>query len=495
MNKAVVGAAALVVVAGGGVVGFAAWSGGKVAGELQAQTAALVAPFPGVKVVENSVTKGLFSSVHTVTLDIGCTPAAEAPALQPAVDGAPAGKPLQITWRDHVRHGPLPGGKGLGLATIDTEIVLPPEVAAHVARLFGDKPVVQVHTALGFGGAYVSELTSPPFKYAEAGKGDIDWQGVKATVRGNLTGGLGAGGSYSVEAPGLSVNFASEQANGTLRVGRLALQGEVSPQPDASLLLAPGRGSGGIDSITFALAPAGGKVVDVRFEKLVFDSEAKVDGQGLWSAVSKMGMTGRVDDFAIEQVDMQVSLNRLHGATYQQLMNRAMQSSFGCHKPGDEAAVREAAALAADMQKGFTTLLMHNPEYGLDRLAVRLGGKTAELSYRLGTKGVTEADAALPLPALLGTKGYGAATFKVEDGWIEQVVTKVVATKAAAEGMPADETVTQTMAMINATLDDLVAKGYVAREGKAVVSKAAFEGGMLKVNDQPMNVPMGMLAK
>jgi uncharacterized protein YdgA (DUF945 family) len=495
MNKAVVGAVALVAVAGGGVVGFAAWSGGKVAGELQAQTAALAAPFPGIKVVENSVSKGLFSSVHTVTLDIGCTPAAEAPALQPAVDGAPAGKPLQITWRDHVRHGPLPGGKGLGLATIDTEIVLPPEVAAQLARLFGDKPVVQVHTALGFGGTYVSELTSPPFKYAEAGKGDIHWQGATATVRGSLTGGLGAGGSYSFEAPGLSVNFASEQANGTLRVGRIALQGEVSPQPDASLLLSPGRGTGGIDSITFALAPAGGKVVDVRFEKLVFDSEAKVDGQGLWSAVSKMGMTGRVDDFAIEQIDMQVSLNRLHGATYQQLINRAMQSSFGCHKPGDEAAMREAAALAADMQKGFTTLLMHNPEYGLDRLAVRLGGKTAELSYRLGTKGVTEADAALPLPALLGTKGYGAATFKVEDGWIEQVVTKVVATKAAAEGVPADETVAQTMAMINATLDDLVAKGYVAREGKAVVSKAAFEGGLLKVNDQPLQVPMGMIGK
>ena len=494
MNKAVVGAVALVVVAAGGGVGFAAWSGGKVAGELQAQTSALLAPFPGIKVVENSVTKGLFSSVHTVTLDVGCAPVSEA-ALQPAVDTGPAAKPIQITWRDHVSHGPVPGGKGLGLATIDTEFVLPPELAAQLARLYGDQPIVKVHTALGFGGTYVSDLTSPPFKYAEAGKGDIDWRGVKATVRGSLSGGVAAGGSYTFEAPGLSVNFASEQANGTLRVGRIALQGEVSPQPDASLLLSPGRGTGGIDSITFALAPAGGKVVDVSFENLVLSSEAKVDAQGLWSAVSKLGMKGRVDDFAIEQVDMQVSLNRLHGPTYQQLISRAMQSSFGCHKPGDEAAMREAAAMAADLQKGFATLLMHNPEYGLDRLAVRLGGKTAELSYRLGMKGVTEADAALPLPALVGTKGYGNATFKVDNGWLEQVVKKVVATKAAAEGVPADETVAQTMMMINATLDDLVAKGYVAREGEAVVSKASFEGGMLKVNDQPLNVPMGMIAK
>src|SRR5437868_6863801 len=54
MNKAVVGAVALVVVAGGGI-GFAAWSGGKVSSELQSQTAALLAPFPGLKLVENSV--------------------------------------------------------------------------------------------------------------------------------------------------------------------------------------------------------------------------------------------------------------------------------------------------------------------------------------------------------------------------------------------------------------------------------------------------------
>ena len=91
MNKVVVGAAALVVVAGGGV-GFAAWSGGKVVGELQSQTAEILAPFPSVKVVENSVSKGLFSSVHTVTLDIGCATdpvAAAAPTDNPAA--TPAG--------------------------------------------------------------------------------------------------------------------------------------------------------------------------------------------------------------------------------------------------------------------------------------------------------------------------------------------------------------------------------------------------------------------
>jgi len=493
MNKVAVGAAALVVVAGGGL-GFAAWSGGKVTSELQSQTAALLAPFPGLKLVENSVSKGLFSSTHTVTIEAGC---GLADAAEAATDGSPA-KPVQITWRNHVRHGPLPGGRGVGLATIDTEIVLPPTVAAQLTRIYGDQPVVTVHTALGFGGAYVTDVASPPFKHAEAGKGDIDWQGLKATVRGSLTGGMAAGGSYTFEAPGLNFNFTPQgQPPRALRVGRMTMQGDVTPQPNASLLFAPGRSHGAVDTIVLAItSEAGGKAMDVRFENLKFNSDAKSDGQGLWSAVGKLGMKGSVGDFPIEQIDMQVSLNRLHGATYEQLVRRAMQSPvFTCHKPAGEAAMREADALSADMQKSLAALLAHNPEYALDHLTVRLGGKVAELSYRVGTKGVTAADAALPLPAMLATKAYGSAGVKVENGWLEQVVKKAVSIKADATGAAADEAMAQTMAMINSVLDGVVAQGYLAREGDALVSKAEFGGGMLNVNGKPLNMPQGLMGK
>jgi len=504
MNKVVVGAAALVAVVGGGV-GFAAWSGAKVAGELQSQSAEVLALFPGIKVVDNSVTKGLFSSVHTLTLDIGCAAdalAAAVPSDNPTTDPAAAApqapsKPVQITFRDHVRHGPLPGGKGVGLAAIDSEIVLPPEAAAQVAKLFGDKPFMSMHTAIGFGGSYVTEIKSPPFKYAEKGKGDIDWQGLQATMRGSLTSGPAFVGSYSLEAPGLNVNFVSDdQAAGNLRIGKMAMQGEVLPNSGGTVLMAPSRGTGGIASMEFAFKPSGegkAKPINMVLENLQFSSDAKVDN-GLWSGVSKVSGKGRVDDFAIDKVDMQVSLSRIHAATYQQLMGKMFKSSFSCHKPGnEEAQMKEAAALAEDMQKGFAALLVHNPEYALDRLAIDLGGKTAEMSYRFGAKGVTEADAAMPLPALLTTKAYGHASFKVQTGWIEQVVKKVISLKPLPDGASPDTLVAQTMGFINATVDGLVNDGYLAREGEAVTSKAAFEGGALKVNDKPINMPLGML--
>ena len=499
MNKLAVGAAALAVVAGGGLA-FGAMSGAKVAGELQKQTAEALAAFPAIKVVENSVSKGLLSSVHTVTLDIGCAAdavsaaAAAAPAASDAAGAdaraAVARKPVQITWRDTVRHGPLPGGKGIGLATIDSEFVLPPDVAAQLAKVFGNQPALTVHTALSFGGTYVSTLQSPAFKYAEAGKGDIEWQGLRATLRGSLSGGLAAGSSYSLEAPGLAVNAGSQ---GNLRIGKMAMQGEVLPSTGASLLMAPSKASATVASMAFTFTPpqADAKPVNVLFDGLQFSGESKLD-KGLWSAVNKMSAKGRVDDFAIDKVDMQVSVNRLHAATYQTLMGTVMQQAFSCHKPNDEAAVaKQAAALNEAMQKGLGALLLHNPEYALDRLAIELGGKTAELSYRVGTKGMTAADAEAPMPALLATKAYGAAALKVQRGWLEHVVKKVVALKPLPEGTSAETVAASTMGVLNATLDNFAAQGFLVSEGDAVSAKAAFEGGVLTVNDKPMPLPFG----
>ena len=490
MNKAVVGAAALVVVVGAGT-GFSAWSGAKVAGELQTRTDEFLAPFAGVKVVENRVDKGLFNSVHTVTIEVGCGADAAAATVPAADDGTPAGRPTRITWIHRVAHGPLPGGKAVGLATIDSEIVLPPEVAAQIAKVAGDKALLAVHTTLGFGGSYVTDITSPALKFAEAGKGEFNWQGLRATVRGDLRGGMAAGGTYTVDAPGLDMKFDAPGQQGGLQMGRMTMEGEVLPHAGTAFWMAPSRGTARIASMTFTLPQGGGaEPTRVVFDDLSLSSDAKLDDAGLWSAVSKLSAKGRVGEFPIDKVDMQVSLNRIHAATYGALMSQAMQSSFSCEKDGEGEA---AIALAADMQKGFGTLLTHNPEYALDRLAIELGGQTAELAYAFGTKDVTDADAALPLPALLGTKAYGNASFKVQNGWIEKVVKQMVAMKAPADAAEADEAAKGMLAFVNASIDDMVVKGFAVREGDVVSSKAVFEGGMLKVNDQPLNLPIGAM--
>jgi hypothetical protein len=95
----------------------------------------------------------------------------------------------------------------------------------------------------------------------------------------------------------------------------------------------------------------GAKPVNVLFEGVQFSSEAKLD-KGLFSNVSKMSAKGRVDDFAIDKVEMQVSVNRIHAATYQALAGALMKQASSCNKPGDEAAAaQQAAAMSDAMQK------------------------------------------------------------------------------------------------------------------------------------------------
>ena len=493
MNKVVVGAAVLAVVAGGGVA-VAGWSGAKVADGLHAESAKMLQAFPAVKVVEHKVSKGLLSSTHELTVEAGCAPEAGADAAA----GAATSGPVQFTWRDHISHVPVPGGRGVGLAAIDSELVLPPKAAAQVAKLLGDKPLFTARTNIGFGGDYVTTVSSPAFKFAEEGKGNLDWQGVQLVVRGNVRQGLAAGGSYSMDAPGLLLNVTGGASPMTVKVGQISMKGDITPQPDASLWMAPGKGTGSIASIEFSSprpgADAAAKPLSVVFEGLQLSSDSKLEN-GLLSATSQFGFKGRVDDFPIDKVEMQVALRRIHAATYQQMVSRMMSTAFSCDKAA-KAGLDEAAN--AEMEKGLAALLQHNPEYALDKLAIELAGQRAEIAYTLGTRGVTEADRESPLPVLFGTKGFGTASLKVQMGWIEQITKKIAAVQAGVQpGAAADTEAAaalqaaqgQLLGMANMMIEQGVAQGFLQREGDLVKSSLKFEAGQLTVNDKPMGLP------
>ncbi len=490
MNKVVVGVAVLAVVAGGGVA-VAGFTGGKVADELHAETAKVLQLLPAVKVVEHKVSKGLTSSTHEVTVEVGCA-TVPGPDAEP---GATPSGPMQFTWRDRISHGPLPGLRSVGLAVIDSELVLPPKVAAEVAKLMGDKPLFTARTTVGFGTDYVSVFNSPAFKFAEEGKGNLDWQGMNLTLRGNLRKGAAAGATYNFDAPGLLVNV-TEGKPVQIKVGAITMKGEILPRADAGLWLGPNKGTASIAAIEVTAprpgADADAKPVSMVFDGLQLEGESTLD-QGLLSSVSRASGKGRIDDFAIDKLEMQVSMRRIHAATYQKLVSQMMTASMSCDKPGKEAL---QAATEAAMAKGLVALLPFNPEYSLDKLAVEVGGKRAELGYAFSVKGVTEADAETPLQALFVSKGLVTANASVQMGFIETIIKKVVAMQGgpAVEGADkAAETLsaqTQMVAMANMMIDQAADKGMVVREGDLVKASAKFEGGQLLVNDKPMGMPM-----
>jgi hypothetical protein len=476
MNKAVLGTVAVAAIAAGGV-GFASWSGGQVTSELQSQTAKIIQQFPGVKLIDQKITKGLVNSTHELTLQVGCD--------TNAAPDAAAAEPLQITWRDHIHHGPIPGGTNMGLASIDSELVLPPKLAAEVAKVFGDKPPFKAHTVLGFTGGYTTEITSPAVKHDIKDEGQLDWQGLTLVAKGNLKGGIAAGGSYTFDLPGLTFTNTGTKSPGSMKIGRMQMQGDIQPSADPALWLTPQKGTGSIASIAFDIKAPMGQPVNMLMSDLKFSGDSKID-KGLMSSTSQFGGKLNVNDFVVDQFDMQASMKNMHAATYQQMIGRMVSKAFSCQKPTD--AAERAKADLEDMQKDLTALLRHDLEYSLDKLTVNIGGKTAELSYKFGTHGVTEADSATEVTQLLMAKGYVHSAAKVQTAWVEQVVKNVMElkTKQSSE-KTTPEQLTQIMGVVNAAIDDMVTKGVLIRDADAVKTAVKVEAGQLTVNDKPMN--------
>ena len=492
MNKVVGGAGVLAVVAGASMA-MAAWSGPQVATGLQERAAQWLRRFPNVQMVDQQVTTGLLNSTHEITFQAGCVPQGGDAA------GTASPEPLKLTWRDHIHHGPFPGGRSVGLASIDSELVLPPQAAAQVARLTGGQSLFHVNTLLGFGGGYVSVLSSPAFKFEEADKGRMAWQGLNMVVRGSLKDGLAAGAAYTVEAPGLTLDVTQPDGPATsVKVGRFSMQGEVSPAADTSLWMAPGKGQAELASIEVVARKPGpdgalGQPVTVAFDGLRFSGESAID-KGLLSSSSQFSGKGRVNDFTIDKVEMQVALRRLHAATYQQMVARHLDSLLSCDKPVDRTAHQKAEF--DDLQKAAAVLFRHDPEYALDKFAVELGGQRAELSYSLGTRGVTEADSTLPMAQLLGTRGYAQAALNVQAGWIEQFAKQMAAASVPADrpdAAAARQTAqAQSIAFANAMIDSVVGQGFLLRDGDRIKASAKFEAGELLLNGKPMPLPGGM---
>src|SRR5215469_9069968 len=112
---------------------------------------------PYWSIVERSYRRSVFGATETISIGLG-TPgsAVPVPSLQKLAS-------LRVTVRNTIHHGPFPGLRSFGLATFDTELVLPPEVQQRIDKLLGGKPLMTVHTSMGWLGGYRSDFASPAF--------------------------------------------------------------------------------------------------------------------------------------------------------------------------------------------------------------------------------------------------------------------------------------------------------------------------------------------
>jgi uncharacterized protein YdgA (DUF945 family) len=500
VRKAIAITTVVIAILVGAWVSVATWSGGAVTARLEQQALELSKLSPNIKIVKQTVDRGLFKSTHQFTVQLGCVPGAALDAVAAAGAGAlpglatpgtpgKAGPPIELSFRNVVWHGPLPGFRSVGVASIDSELLTPEAYKTELAKVIGKQPILRVHTTVGFGRELVSDFTLAAFHYADPQQGSFSTKAVQGKLMGKLPDKPTDASTMLVDIPSMEVSSRGpDGTNALLKVGRMLSETTLAARVDPKLWLSPVKSSGVITSIDVSGSPgsSGGTALPTlraHSDSIKFSSASTLV-EGLWSTHSELTAKGKINDVALDKFEVSSSIKRVHAATYQHLLGMLFDNVLSCEQPAGPDTFDK---LLPALQKDVGALLVHNPEYALDKLGLELLGKRAELSYSAGTRGVTAADATQPVALLLATKGYVRANVRVHTGLIEEIAHRVVSYDAP----PGSATTVspQTRSFINGMIDQFAELGYLAREGQDVVAAGAVEGGQVLLNGKPIALP------
>jgi hypothetical protein len=485
MKKTLVAAAAAAGLLGA-VAGVSVWSGRAVTQRLQLQTTRFGKLLPGFKLLDEQIDRGLFSTTRTLRVQLGCMPADPAKAFS---DPPRAPEPLELRIRDHVKHGPFPGGAGLLLASVDTQLLPSARLQGKLDRVLAGQPLLHAHTKIDFGGNLLSEVKLPAIKLDDAhGQFETSPSVAEIEVRSAASDAT----KYSVVVPKATLRASGRGETLAFELGTFRGEGELHPQDALSLWLSPGKmrgtlaylamsGSGGDPN-----SPAG-KPRSARFEGLECDADSSID-KGLWSNTTRMQGKGKFDQYTVDKIELRASIKRVHAASYDKLLSSMFGTALDCDPAAQQAAF---AALFPDLRKQLAEVLVHDPEYALDSFAIELDGKRAELSYTAGTRGVRAPDLDGDLFELLMKKGVLRASAKVHFELLVDLMVQAGDSMPAGAGAVGLRPGEREQAMVFATgmLDPLIQSGYVVRDGDFISAAAAVEAGQLLLNGKPMALP------
>lgn len=408
------------------------------------------------------------SSEVEVTAAAGEAPAAAVGGAAPAEDAAapePAA-PAQVpgfTIRNDIVHGPVLGSAGFGLARVDTEFVLPEEIAARISKYFGGEPALQVSSRVGFisGGSTTVTSQGRTIK-AEVGDSELTYETAKLVMgygsnldKYDAEGRLPRLEVRSAMGAGLVLTNMTLDADGKRAVGEL-YDGEIAFELGELKVTNAGQ--------------------DYIVEDLHYITDTRTAG-GFTNMASRMG-SGAVTaaplemfGLDIEEIHYDMSFRHLHSGTLEKMM--AGMRDFYLKLP----AGGDAAAMSAALQTGLleplkvhaSELLRHDPELGLDRI------------------GIVTADGEGVIKGTVKLMGASAEDFSPDRalgllGKVELDLTIEVA-QALASKIP-------NGAMY---LGIAESQGFAVREGDKLVCRIQFKGGALTINGKAQPLPPGMV--
>ena len=430
---------------------------------LDRETVAL-AQAPYLKVASRDYRRGVYSSTEEITFQFGGS------FLKSL--GAGDGQ-LQFTVRNHIHHGPLPQMRAFAPATIDTEIVLPPQIEQKLKQIVGDQAHLTIHSQLKWSGGATSVVHSTPFKSNIPEVGTFEWRGLDGTGEVGREIGTQVG---QLTAPGLIANTPKGNFNiedvkastdlrlafGDLTVGKIRLSvGHValdSPvQPDFK-----------IDTRNLA----------IQGDTSVSGDFVNTDGTFSIDSVESA-------KFSATQLVWEVRMDHIHGPSMASLNKELMAAQAtqlqapAASDPNDPAAVQRQAELAQKYADAFQTyglqILGHEPVIELPRVGFKTADGDVMLSVKLAAPGITPADVSgdpktlvMTLPKFL----QATVNARIDNTLLDKLLQQTMSEPDASD-------------QVKARLQQLQDQGYVKVDGKALITQITFMNGQLKINGLP----------
>lgn len=393
---------------------------------------AMVQAAPYLGIAERKYTRGWFRSEQEVTFEV----------LGAAL--RPFGASSRFTVHNEILHGPVLGFSGVGLARVNSSLVLDPRIRAELVKSFGTDTPLRVSTRIGFLGGGTTTLSSEAREVQLADGGTISWDDLEIDV----------GYSRNLDSMSVTGDWPRFEARNPRLKSFLRLEDLVLDMSSERVKghLYQTDGDFSIDDLTFAsdgLAPTTMK--DLKF---VVDTTDDGDFMSIATRFGSGRLYGgqlRSQGLEFRAMHYDFTARRLHTETLVHISN-AIAESY--QRPA-------AAALVPD---ATLELLKHDPELLIDRVGFETKDGTAYLTGVVRLVGATEKDlrmGALSLVERLDADLHFEAPQKV----IESLPGGREAMMGAVDG------------------------GYAELKGSHVVSHVEFRAGELKINDKVQGIP------